>query len=162
LSGSRLKINYHKSETFIFSKEEEEKVRLANMLNCKLGKLPMTYISCIPISDTKLGMGALSMVTKKVSNRVPPWKAKHISYGGRLILSNSCLSSLPTYMMGFYLLPLENHRKMDTARSRFFWRGVSGDFKYHMVRWEAICRPKEFGGLGVVNTQVFNECLMSK
>jgi hypothetical protein len=31
--------------------------RIANMMNCKLGELPMTYLG-IPLSDTKLGMGA--------------------------------------------------------------------------------------------------------
>jgi hypothetical protein len=75
----------------------------------------------------------------KVSKRVPPWKGKHMSSVGRLIHSN-----LPTYTMGFYLLSLDSiHRKMDTVISKFFSRGASGDFKYHMVRCEVVCRPKE-------------------
>jgi hypothetical protein len=80
-----------------------------------------------------------------------------MSSRGRLILSNNCLSSLPTYIMGFYLLPSETHRSMNTIRSRFFWRVAGDNFKYHMVKWEAGCRPKEFGGLRIINTQVFNE-----
>jgi hypothetical protein len=51
-----IKINHHKSEAYIFGMDEEEKVRIANMLNCKLGELPMTYLG-IPLSDTKLGRG---------------------------------------------------------------------------------------------------------
>jgi hypothetical protein len=54
LSG--LKINYHKSQAFIFGKADEERVRIANMLNCKLRELPMKYLG-IPISDGKLGLG---------------------------------------------------------------------------------------------------------
>jgi hypothetical protein len=49
LSG--LKINYHKSEAYIFGKGEDEEVRIAKMLNCRLGKLPMTYLG-IAISDS--------------------------------------------------------------------------------------------------------------
>jgi hypothetical protein len=64
--------------------------------------------------------------------------------------------------MGIYLLPLGTHQMMDNIRSRFFWRGVGGDFKYHMVMWSVVCRPKEFGGFGILNTQIFNECLMVK
>jgi hypothetical protein len=52
----------------------------------------------------------------------------------REILSNNCLANLPTYTIGFYLLPLGIHTKMDGVRCRFFWRGASGDSKYHMVR----------------------------
>ena len=47
---SGLKINYHKSEVIVFGVEEEEQQRIANMLNCKIGKLPMTYLG-IPISE---------------------------------------------------------------------------------------------------------------
>jgi hypothetical protein len=40
--------------------------------------------------------------------------------GGRMILCNTCLASLPTYTMGFYLLPKGTHKKMDGVRSKFF------------------------------------------
>jgi hypothetical protein len=65
-------------------------------------------------------------------------------------------------MMGFYLLPKGTHKKIDTIRSRFFWRGACDNFKYHMVKWSTVCRPKQFGGLGIINTQVLNEFLMVK
>jgi hypothetical protein len=158
---SGLKINYHKGEAYVFGLEEVDKTRITNMLNCKLGELPMKYLG-IPISDCKLGRGAFVGVAEKVAKRVPPWKRNHMSSGARLILSNSCLSSLPTYTMRFYLLPQDTHRKMDSVRSRFFWRGAEENFKYHMMRWEAVCRPKCFADLGLVNTQVFNECLIPK
>jgi hypothetical protein len=52
-----LKINYQKSETYVFGMDEISSRKIANMLNCKLGELPMAYLG-IPLSDTKLGMGA--------------------------------------------------------------------------------------------------------
>jgi hypothetical protein len=27
---------------------------------------------------------------------------------------------------------------------------------------QLLCRPKEFGGLSIINTHIFNECLMTK
>jgi hypothetical protein len=116
---SGLKINYNKSEAFVFGMNEVDTIRVANMLNCQLGCLPMKYLG-ISISDTKLGKGAFSNIPEKVSRRILPWKGKHMSSGARLTLTNSCLSSLPTYTMGFYLLPLGTHRLMDGVRSKFF------------------------------------------
>jgi hypothetical protein len=159
LSG--LKINYHKSEAYIFGMGQKEQWRIANMLNCQLGVLPMKYLG-MPISDGSLGMVAFNCLVKKVANRIPPWKGRFMSSGGRLILSNSCLSSLPIYDMSFYLLPKGTHKKMDSIRAKFFWRGASEEFKYHMVRWGAVCRPRDLGGLGIVNTRILNECLMVK
>jgi hypothetical protein len=117
LSG--LKFNYYKSEAFTFGMGEEESRRVANMLNCQLGELPMKYLG-IPLNDTSLGMGAFSDLVDKVVKRIPPWKGKNSSLGGRLILSNSCLASLPVCTMDFYLLHKGTHKRMYTIRSRFF------------------------------------------
>jgi hypothetical protein len=157
LSG--LRINFHKSEAYTFGMEEEDSIRIANMLNCKLGVMPMTYLG-ITLSDSSLGMGALMGIYEKVDKRVPPWKGKHMPSGARLILSNRCLASLSTYTIGFYLLPLDIYSKMDGVRSRFYWRRASRDFKNHMIKWEVVCRPKDVGCLGVINTRIFNEGLI--
>jgi hypothetical protein len=69
LSG--LKINYHKSEAYIFSMGEEDSRRVANMLNFRLGELPMKYLG-IPLNNASLGMGAFSEVVDKVAKRIPP------------------------------------------------------------------------------------------
>ena len=31
-----------------------------------------------------------------------------------------------------------------------------------MVNWRVICRPNDFGDLGVINTRLFNDCLLCK
>jgi hypothetical protein len=85
-----------------------------------------------------------------------------MSSGARLIMSNSCLSSLPIYTIGFYLMLLGTHMSMDSVRSKFFWRGAGSNLKYHMVKWPVVCQPRAFGGLGIINTQILNECLMVK
>jgi hypothetical protein len=62
LSG--LKINYHKSEVIFFGIAHVEKERKANMMNCKLGGLPVKYLGIselpvnylgIPVSDRVIG-----------------------------------------------------------------------------------------------------------
>lgn len=69
-----------------------------------MGSLPMKYLG-IQISDKHLGMLAFGDTYNKLRKRLDPWKGKNLTSGGRLILTNSCLSSLPTYTMGFYRIP---------------------------------------------------------
>lgn len=130
LSG--LKINFQKSEVFCFGVQPEEEWALANMLNCKVGNLPMTYLG-IPVDSSKLRMSAFDPLVMKMRHRLDPWKGKFNSSGGNLILLNTCLSSLPTYIMGFYLLFNGNHKQMDSIRSNFFWQGANKKSKYHMI-----------------------------
>lgn len=66
-----LKINFHKSEVFVFGMPQQEKERKANMLNCVLGSLPMKYLG-IPVSDKHLAVGAFSPILQKMINRLDP------------------------------------------------------------------------------------------
>jgi hypothetical protein len=43
-----------------------------------------------------------------------------LSSGGKAILIESSLSSLPNYIVGVYLLPEEVHHKMDSTRANFY------------------------------------------
>ncbi|WVZ82824.1 LOW QUALITY PROTEIN: hypothetical protein U9M48_030040, partial [Paspalum notatum var. saurae] len=149
LSG--LKINFQKSEVYAFGVDQAEKERMANMLNCVIGTFPMKYLG-IPVSDSHLSASSFMQIFEKMKRRLDPWKGKHLSSG--LILTNSCLSSLPMYMMGFYLLLGGVHRAMDSIRSKFFWEGAEGSGKYHMAKWSVVIIPKDRGGLGVVDTKL--------
>ena len=75
---------------------------------------------------------------------------------------NSCLSSTPMYTMGVYLLYEGNYQALDSIRNKFFWQGTNKKRKYHMVKWEALIRPKEFGGVGFLDIRVMNICLLVK
>lgn len=148
LSG--LKINYHKSEVIMFCYTQEEKEKTTNMLNCKLGELPVKYLGIL-VSDKVLGINAFQGVPTRMMKMLDPLKGKFMTSGGMLILANSCLSNLPMYVMGFYMLPKGVPKKMDTIRAKFFWQGAGDTFKYHMARWVSICKPKAQGGLGIIN-----------
>lgn len=158
---SGLKINYQKSEIMVIGGDEMETQRVADLFNCQAGKMPFTYLG-IPISMNKLTNADLDIPPNKIEKRLATWKCGYLSYGGKAILINSCLSSIPLYMMGVYLLPEGVHNKMDSIRARFFWEGLEKKRKYHMIKWEALCRPKEFGGLGFIDTRKMNIALLCK
>ena len=69
LSG--LKINFHKTEVYVFSFEYSEKLRLANMLNCALTELPMKYLG-IPVSDKILTINDFFPILQKINKKARP------------------------------------------------------------------------------------------
>jgi len=76
-----LKINFHKSEVFVFGVSQREKEETANMLNCVLGNFPMKYLG-VPISYRHLHMNAFSHLIQKMGKRLDPWKGKWLTSGG--------------------------------------------------------------------------------
>lgn len=64
--------------------------------------------------------------------------------------------------MGFYWLPDGVHKKMDSVRAKFLWQGTEEKFRYHMAKLEMVARPKDQGGMGVINTRIMNDCLLVK
>ncbi|XP_051221392.1 uncharacterized protein [Lolium perenne] len=158
---SGLKINFDKSEVVVMGVSRTAQQRVANLLNCRLGKFPIKYLG-LPISDRPLRVADWGFLPEIVAHRVEPWQGLYLGAAGRLELTNSCLSSLPLFAMSMYLLHDGTHKAMDRPRSRFFWEGVGDKRKYHMVDWATVCKPKVLGGLGVMNTKSMNIALMVK
>ncbi|WVZ54242.1 hypothetical protein U9M48_005067 [Paspalum notatum var. saurae] len=120
---SGMRINYAKSEVFTVGMGDGECDEIAKVFNCKKGVFPIKYLG-IPIRDRRLSKEELSEPVRKVEKRLETWKCSQLSYGGKAVLINSSLTSIPMYMMGFYLLHEGTHQQMDSIRGRFFWQGV--------------------------------------
>ena len=74
------------------------------------------FLCTIDNSLIQNGVKLRSALKKKLTC----WKAKCQSYGGRLVLLNSVLSSLPLFMMSFFKIPKEVLKNLDHFRSTFF------------------------------------------
>jgi len=144
---SGMKINFEKSEVFSVGLSIDEQQQTAAILGCKIGTFPIKYLG-MPVGHCKITKAQLRYVSDKAEKRLGTWQCDHLSSGGKSTLIESCLSSIPMYTMGVYELYEGNYQLLDSIRSRFFWQGAGKKRKYHMIKWEALNRPKEFGGLG--------------
>lgn len=122
-------------------------MRAAQMMNIKLGDLPIKYLG-MTISNKAMRIEDFEPVIEKVAGRVEPWQGWLMASAGRLFLVNDCLTNIPMFTMGYYVLQDGVHEKSDQVRSIFFWEKVDWKQKYHRVYWQTICSPKENGGLG--------------
>ncbi|WVZ88012.1 hypothetical protein U9M48_034574, partial [Paspalum notatum var. saurae] len=130
---SGLKINFHKSELFCYGEVKDFAEQYSEIFGC-------------------------DHFQKKLSG----WKGKILSYGGRLVLINSVLSSLAMFMMSFFEVPKGIIKKLYFYRSTFFWQGDNHKKKCRLAKWKILCLPKDQGGLSIRNLEIHNTCLLSK
>lgn len=86
---------------------------------------------------------------EKNAKKLDVWKGGSMSIAGRTTPINSTLSSTYIYHMSMYLLPKTVTNILDKQRRTFFWQGGGQKRKYHLVKWETICKNKKKGGLGI-------------
>ena len=159
LSG--LKINFHKSEVFCFGRAKDHEAFYSQLFGCVVEKYPFHYLG-LPMYFRKLFNKDWKIIEQRIEKRLSGWKGKLLTSGGRLVLINSVLSSLPMFMMSFFELPKGVLQKIDCFRSRFFWQNDQHKKKYRLVKWEILCQPRDQGGLGIQNLEIQNKCLLSK
>ena len=95
-----LKINIGKSEIIPVG-EVNNIVALANILQCRVGRLPMKYLG-MPLGTSFKSAAIWNPILKKMEKKLSRWKRLYLSKGGRLMLIKSTLSSLPTYFLSLY------------------------------------------------------------
>lgn len=113
-----LKINFDKSDAFVTRGTLEDKLRVAHMMNCKLGSFPINYLG-VPLTNKHLTIEDFLFITDRVSGRVEAWVGRYQSTGSKSTLINACLSRLPMIFMGFFLSQDGVHAKFDLVRSHF-------------------------------------------
>lgn len=155
-----LKVNYHKSEIFTLGLSDNDTNRVAMMFNCPVGQFPMKYLG-LPIGPDKILNLGFDFLGQKLEKRLNSW-GNNLSHAGRAVQINAYLSSIPSYAMGFYQLPEGVHQKFDSIRGRYYWAGNKLKGKYHMVKWEDLAFPKDYGGLGFTETRRMNIALLAK
>jgi hypothetical protein len=134
---------------------------LANTFNCEVGKLPFTYLG-LPLSLTKPKIIDFTPIVNRCERRLVATSA-FLSQAGRLEITNSVLSALPTFCMSTFLLQQSVIEQIDKFRKIYLWRGSDVNAKQRpKAAWTMVCRSKEEGGLGVINIRTQNETLLLK
>ncbi|KAJ0789762.1 putative RNA-directed DNA polymerase [Helianthus annuus] len=156
-----LKVNLQKSKLFGFGVSDDEKVRLANILKCDVGKLPFTYLG-IHIGVSMNRAKYWDPVVNKFSAKFSKWKARFLSFAGRVTLAKSVLGSFPSYFLSLFAAPKCVINKLEKIRRDFVWGFSDSTKKLRWVRWEGLMKSKKNGGLGVGSIKDFNIAMLTK
>ncbi len=126
-----LRVNMSKSEMVPIG-EVTNLSYLADILSCHIDRLPMTYLG-MPLGSSFKALGVWNPIIEKVERRLAGWKKLYLSKGGRLTLLKSTLSSLPTYFMSLFKIPVSVAKCIEKLQRNFLWVGVGDDIKVPLV-----------------------------
>jgi hypothetical protein len=99
-----LKVNFQKSLLVGINIGDSWLNEAASILNCKVGKILFLYLGLSIGGDPrKLAFWELVIATTKT--RLAGWQSRFLSFGGRLVLLKSVLTSLPVYALSFFKAP---------------------------------------------------------
>ena len=134
---------------------------LANILQCRVGSLPMIYLG-MPLGTLYKTVSIWNPIIERMEKKLLGWKRLYLLKGGRLTLLKSTLSSLPTYYLSLFTIPKAVATRLEHIQRNFLWGSSNECFKYHLVAWEKVCLLRELGGLGIWNLVSFNQALLGK
>ena len=112
-----LKVNVLKSEMVLVG-EVNNIHALAEILGCRIGSLPMTYLG-MPLGASHKSPSIWNPILEKINRRLAGWKKLYLSKGGRLTLLKSTLSSLPTYYLSLFTIPSHVANKIEKIQRDF-------------------------------------------
>ena len=64
------------------------------------------------------------MIEDRFEKKLASWAGKLLSYGDRLILINSVLTSLHMFMLSFFEVPIGVRKRLNFSRLRFFGKAM--------------------------------------
>jgi hypothetical protein len=162
-SSTGLRVNYQKSSMMPINLTPERLAHFAATMNCKIGSLPFTYLG-LPLSIKKPSLEYFLPIVQRVQSRLGGI-ADFLNYGGKLQMVKSVLASFPIFFMCCLDVPVTIKEQVIKYMRHCLWRKRTADVQAKgsaLVSWKKICRPKDQGGLGVLNLDVQNKSLLLK
>jgi len=117
-----LKVNFTKSQLFAVNVQSSWLNEAVLVLKCKVGNLPFVYLG-LPIGGDARRLYFWDPLITRLKSRLSGWKSKHLSFGGRLILSKYVLSSMPVYALSLFKAPSGIISSIESILNKFFWGG---------------------------------------
>ncbi|MCH81869.1 putative ribonuclease H protein [Trifolium medium] len=152
----------HEKTSIMFSKNvsaqmRAELVRLSGFNEAtSLGK----YLG-VPLVGRAPKRSDYSYLINQVKTKLSNWKAKQLSFAGRVTLSKAVIEAIPIYPMMTTAIPKACLNEIQKIQRAFIWGDDDDGRKYHAVNWEIVTKPKAYGGLGIRRLVHMNQaCLM--
>ncbi|XP_031502657.2 uncharacterized protein LOC116265845 [Nymphaea colorata] len=145
---SGLKVNLNKTFVYFFNLSDFECNRLCAITGWKRDFLPVMHLG-LTLQYQAITESPCQHIVMKVNQKLAGWKQKLLSYAERLCLVKHVLTSIPSYWMMVLWIPLSTCHQIEKLCSGFIWGDDLGVKGAHLISWNALCKPKVEGGVGL-------------
>ena len=81
---------------------------------------------------------------------------------GKEVLIKSVAQSISTYSMSCFKLCRGLTEHISSLLRKFWWGSKQGQRKLAWVSWKTMCKPKNMGGIGFRDIELFNLALLAR
>lgn len=159
--ASGMEINFSKSTIFFFNTHPAVQSHLSRLLGFKIGSLPSRYLGA-PLTLKPWQKVHWEKILANMERRCKHWTNRALNLAGRLVLTKAILQAIPQYMLSILPAPKGILDQMRSIQSTFLWGGNKEKRKWSLVAWKKLCRPKNRGGLNLVDPLITNRVCGAK
>eukprot|EP00253_Pinus_taeda_P017898 PITA_17898 len=159
--ASGMEINFSKSTIFFFNTHQAVQSHLSRLLGFKIGSLPSRYLGA-PLTLKPWQKAHWEKILANMERRCKHWTNRALNFAGRLVLTKAILQAIPQYMLSIRPAPKGILDQIRSIQCSFLWSGNSEKKKWSLVAWKKLCRPKNRGGLNLVDPYVANRVCGAK
>lgn len=122
---SGLKVNFHKSCLIGVNVDPVFMEMACTFLNCQQGSLPFMYLG-LPVGANPRKKEMWEPMVEQLRRRLHSWGNRYISLGGRVVLLNAMLNSIPIFYLSLFKMPAKVVKMVVALQRNFLWGGVMG------------------------------------
>jgi hypothetical protein len=160
-SASGQKINVEKSSIFFSSNTGVEFRSLISAAGFANSSCFEKYLG-LPVLVGRSKMRTFEGIQSRVRKKVDGWKEKFMSQAGKEILIKAVVQAIPMYSMSIFQLPKKLCSNLNSIMCRFWWGRSEGAKGLAWMSWRRLGAPKEKGGMGFRDLEIFNRALLAK
>jgi mannosylglycoprotein endo-beta-mannosidase len=160
MSGQQIS---HEKTSIFFSKNvsRAKRDRLVFLSRFRETSVLGKYLG-VPLTGRAPKKADYNYIIEQVTAKLTAWKAKHLSFAGRVTLAKSVIEAIPIYPMMTAMIPQSCIDEIQKLQRKFIWGELDNERKYHAVNWSVVTQPREMGGLGLRRLKILNQACLSK
>ncbi|GAU42324.1 hypothetical protein TSUD_25500 [Trifolium subterraneum] len=159
--ASGLKVNFAKSCVMGVKVNSNFLGMAERFLHCRVGSLPFMYLG-LPVGENPRKDITWKPLLDTLAKRLNDWQNKYVSLGGRVILLNSVLNSIPIFLPIFHEDSCKVWKRTVKLQRQFLWGCTKNESKIAWVSLVNVFKPKTEGGLGIRDLRYVNLALLGK